>query len=130
LALFLALPGCSGRATVAGKVSYEDGTPVEAGSVIGEATVDGKLVAVQGSVQKDGSFTWGGDREGDGALPGTYKVIVVPVTLSEYQLAQGMTPAVEGKYTKYETSGLTFEVKPGKNEFNITVTKPKGKKAK
>ena len=49
----------------------------------------GKLVAVQGTIQKDGSFTWGGDRQGDGALPGTYKVIVVPPSLSEYELEHG-----------------------------------------
>lgn len=128
LAVFLALPGCgSRRSVVTGKVSYEDGTPVEAGSVIGEATVDGKLVAAQGTIKKDGSFTWGGDREGDGALPGTYKVIVVPESLSEYQLAQGQNPAVDGKYTRYETSGLSFEVKEGRNEFNITVSRPKDK---
>jgi hypothetical protein len=125
-ALLAAAPGCGdGRATVAGKVSYEDGTPVEAGSVIGEATVAGKLVAVQGTIHTDGSFNWGGDREGDGALPGAYKVIVVPVSLSEYQLAQGQTTAIAGKYTKYESSGLSFEVKSGKNEFNITVSRPK-----
>jgi hypothetical protein len=125
-ALLAVTPGCGpGRSAVAGKVSYEDGTPVEAGSVIGEATVNGKLVAVQGTIRSDGSFSWGGDREGDGALPGAYKVIVVPISLSEYQLAQGMTTAVSGKYTKYETSGLSFEVKPGKNEFNITVSRPK-----
>jgi hypothetical protein len=129
LALFVALPGCGpGRAVVTGTVSYEDGTPVKAGIVIGEATVDGKLVAVQADIHKDGSFSWGGDREGDGALPGRYKVIVVPVSLSEYQLAQGQTPAIDGKYGKYETSGLSFEVKEGRNEFNITVTKPKPKK--
>jgi len=92
--------------------------------VIGEATVDGKLVGVQGTI-KNGAFTWGGAKEGDGALPGHYKVIVVPISLSEYQLGQGMTPAVDGKFGKYETSGLSFEVKPGKNEFPIKVTKPK-----
>ncbi|HJZ55399.1 MAG TPA: hypothetical protein VKE74_10595 [Gemmataceae bacterium] len=128
LALVVALPGCgSGRASVTGKVTYNDGTPVEAGSVIGEATVDEKLVAVQGTIRKDGSFSWGGDREGDGALPGTYKVIVVPVSLSEYQLSQGQTTAIDGKYTKYETSGLSFEVKPGRNDFNIKVSRPKDK---
>jgi hypothetical protein len=128
VALFVALPGCgSRRSVVTGKVGYEDGTPVEAGSVIGEATVDGKLVAVQGTIQKDGSFSWGGDREGDGALPGTYKVIVVPVSLSEYQLSQGQTPAIDGKYAKYDSSGLSFEVKEGRNEFNITVSRPKPK---
>jgi hypothetical protein len=130
-ALFLALPGCGpGRSVVAGKVSYEDGTPVEDGSVIGEATVGGKMVAVQGTIRKDGSFTWGGDREADGALPGTYKVIVVPPSLSEYELDHGQRPAIDGKYGKYETSGLSLEVKPGKNEFNITVSRPKDKKAK
>jgi hypothetical protein len=129
LALFLALPGCgSRRAIVTGKVAYEDGTPVEAGSVIGEATVDGKMVAVQGTIQKDGSFAWGGDREGDGALPGTYKVIVVPVSLSEYELEHGQAPAIDGKYAKYETSGLSFEVKEGRNEFNIKVSRPKPKR--
>ena len=124
----LVLVGCgSGRCTVTGKVAYEDGTPVEDGSVIGEATVDGKLVAVQATIQKDGSFSWGGDREGDGALPGQYKVIVVPVGLSEYEQSQGKTPAIDGKYGKYESSGLSFDVKPGRNEFNITVSKPKPK---
>src|SRR5262245_30120355 len=123
--LALIFAGCnSGRCTVTGTVTYEDGSPVEAGSVIGEATVDGKLVAVQGTI-KNGTFSWGGMKEGDGALPGLYKVIVVPISLSEYQLGQGMTPAVDGKSGKYETSGLTFEVKPGKNDFPIKVTKPK-----
>jgi hypothetical protein len=105
-------------------VTYDDGSPVETGNVIGEATVDGKLVGVQGTI-RNGVFSWGGAKEGDGALPGHYKVLVMPMSLSDYQLSQGMTPAIDGKYGKYETSGLSFEVKPGKNEFNITVTKPK-----
>jgi hypothetical protein len=119
------LAGCSsGRSTVTGTVTYDDGTPVESGIVIGEATVDGKPVSVQGTI-RNGAFSWGGAKEGDGALPGHYKVIVVPPDLSEYQLSQGMTPAIDSKYTKYETSGLSFEVKEGKNEFNIKVTRPK-----
>jgi hypothetical protein len=119
------LAGCnSGRCTVTGTVTYEDGSPVDSGNVIGEATVDGKLVGVQGTI-KNGTFTWGGAKEGDGALPGQYKVIVVPPSLSEYQVGQGMTLAIDGKYAKYETSGLSFEVKPGKNEFPIKVSKPK-----
>jgi hypothetical protein len=113
--------------SVSGRVTYDDGSPVEAGSVIGEATVNGKVVAVQGTIKSDGTFSWGGDREGDGAIPGLYKVIVVPVSLSEYQLSQGMTPAVDGRYARYESSGLSFEVKPGPNEFNIKVSRPKPK---
>jgi hypothetical protein len=124
-----AVAGCSGgRCTVTGTVTYEDGSPVESANVIGEATVNGKLVAVQGTV-KNGAFAWGGVKEGDGALPGQYKVIVVPPTLSEYELSQGKIPAISGKFGKYETSGLTFEVKDGKNEFRIKVTRPKPREA-
>ncbi len=119
------LAGCgSGRNTVTGTVTYDDGTPVESGIVIGDATVDGKPVTVQGTI-RNGVFSWGGAKEGDGALPGQYKVIVVPPALSEYEVGQGMIPAIDGKFGKYETSGLTFEVKPGRNEFPIVVTRPK-----
>ena len=125
--LFVATGCGSGRYPVTGRVAYEDGTPVEAGTVIGEATVNGKVVGVQGNIEKDGTFTWGGDRAGDGAFPGLYKVIVMPVALGDSELAEGKRPAVSGKYAKYETSGITFEVKPGKNDLQITVTKPQAK---
>src|SRR5437763_983238 len=117
--------GCgSGRCSVTGMVTYEDGSPVESGTVVGKSAIDGQPVSVQGAI-RNGAFSWGGAREGDGALPGHYEVAVMPPSLSEYQVSQGMTPAIDGKFTKFETSGLTFDVKPGKNEFNVTVTRPK-----
>ena len=125
---FALLTGCgSGRQPVSGKVTYEDGTPVEAGTVIGEATVDGKLVGVQGNIDADGRYTLGGDRAGDGAFPGNYRILVMPVALGDSELAEGKTPSVDGKFGKYETSGIVYEVKLGKNELNITVTRPKSK---
>ena len=129
LLLFVAASGCgTGRYPVTGRVAYEDGTPVEGGMVIGEATVDGKPVSVQGTIETDGRFSWGTERAGDGAPPGTYRVIVVPVALGDAEMAAGKRPAVAGKYTKFVTSGLTFEVKPGqKNELNITVSRPRAK---
>src|SRR6478735_4831142 len=91
--------GCgSGRYPVTGRVTYEDGSPVEAGTVIGEATVDGKAVGVQGNIEKDGTFSWGADRAGDGALPGNYKVAVMPVALGDADLGAGKQPAVDGKF--------------------------------
>jgi hypothetical protein len=118
--------GCgSGRYPVSGRVTYEDGSPAEAGTVIGEAMVDGKLVGVQGNIERDGTFAWGTERPGDGALAGLYRVIVMPVALGDSELAEGKQPAVDGKFTRYDTSGLAFEVKPGRNELNITVTRPK-----
>src|SRR5262249_54224570 len=86
--------GCgSGRYPVAGRATYEDGSPVEGGTVIGEATVNGKLVGVQGNIEKGGTFRWGADRPGDGALPGNYRVIVMPVALGDSELAAGKVPA-------------------------------------
>jgi hypothetical protein len=128
LLLVAVAPGCgSGRYPVAGRVTYEDGTPVEAGTVIGEATVNGRPVGVQGNIESDGSFRWGTERAGDGAFPGSYRVAVMPVALGDSELAAGKSPAVDGKYTRYQTSGITFEVKPGRNELNIVVTRPRPK---
>src|SRR5262245_57297473 len=126
--LALLAVGCaSGRYPVNGRVTYEDGTPVESGTVVGEATVDGKAVGVQGGIGKDGSFSLGTERPGDGAPPGTYKVLIMPRALGDAEMAEGKQPAVAGKYTKFETSGLTLEVKPERNVLNITVSRPKHK---
>ena len=120
--------GCgAGRYPVSGRVTYEDGSPVTDGTVICESAVDGKPVAVQGSIGKDGYYELGADKPGDGALPGSYKVLVMPRALNETELAEGKQPDIDGKYGKYESSGLKLEVKPQKNEFNITVSRPKPK---
>ena len=123
----LALTGCSGRYPVTGKVAYEDGTPVPAGAVIGEAYVNGRQVGVQGNIAADGSFEWGSQTAGDGAPPGEYKVIVMPRALGDAEMSEGKTPDVDGKFTKYDSSGLSFTVKKERNVFNIPVTRPKPK---
>lgn len=125
--LFL-VAGCgTGRYPVSGRVSYEDGSPLEIGTVIGETSVNGKAIGVQGAVGKDGNFSWGTDHPGDGAFPGRYKVLVMPRTPGDSELAAGIKPAVDGKFTRYETSDLIFEVKPENNVLNITVSRPKAK---
>ena len=121
----LAAGGCeAARHPVAGRVTYEDGSPLPEGSVVGEATIDGKKVMAQGEVKPDGTFAWGTGKAGDGARPGKYKVIVLPRALGDSELAKGERPAVDAKFTSHETSGIEFEVKPGPNELKITVAKP------
>jgi hypothetical protein len=123
--LVVAVSGCgSGRYRVAGTVTYEDGSPLTEGTVAGEATIDGKLVAVQGNVHRDGSFTWGTEKPCDGAYPGTYRVIVLPRALGDSEISQGMEPDVDPKFTNYQTSGINFEVKAGRNKLDIKVSKP------
>jgi hypothetical protein len=104
---------------------YEDGSPVTEGIVIGEKAEGGRRVKAQGSLKSDGTFSWGTLRPGDGAEPGKYRVVVVPPAVGELEASQGKVPAVDPKFSKPETSGIDFEVKPGSNELNITVTKPK-----
>lgn len=129
-AVALSACGCGGRAAVTGRVTYPDGSPVESGSVVAEGTVDGKSVLVQGTINKDGTFRLGGDRPGDGVLPGTYKVAVHPVYVSDEERSKGVQPAVAGKYTRYASSGFTLEVPPGGTELNLKVTRPDPRGAK
>jgi len=127
--LFVAIvaAGCGGRYDVTGRVVYEDGSPVPAGTVLAEGTIGGKLVALQGNIEPDGSFTLGGLKPGDGALPGRYRAAVMPVALGDSERAAGKIPAVDGRYGQFETSDLSFEVKPEKNEILLTVRKPKSR---
>ena len=121
--------GCgTGRYPVNGIVHYSDNAPVESGTVIAEASIDGKLVGVQANIEKNGSFHLGGITPGDGALPGNYRVAVMPVTLGDSELAAGKIPSVESKFSRFETSGITFEVKPETNKMDIVVSKPQPKK--
>jgi hypothetical protein len=83
-----------------------------------------KTVMARGTLQPDGTFRLGTNRPGDGAPPGKYRVLVVPRGLTEAEAAK-RPPIIDRKFEKFETSGLTLEVKPGANELLITVTKPK-----
>ncbi len=125
LLLSALISGCgSGLYPVNGRVTYEDGSPVPGGTVIGEAQVEGKMVSAQGAIARDGTFSWGTTSRGDGAWPGSYRVVIMPRALGESERAQGMVPAVASKYTRYESSGIAFEVKAGKNQLNIVVSRP------
>lgn len=129
LAVLAGTAGCgSGRCPVNGRVTYEDGSPLTEGNVMGQMGEGAASVTVQGKVKPDGTFSWGTERLSDGAKPGKYRVAVIPRGLGDAELARGMVPAIDGKFTTFETSGIEFEVKEGKdNQLNITVTKPKGR---
>jgi hypothetical protein len=127
LAFLAGVAGCrGGRYAVHGRVVYEDGSPVTQGLVIGEKAEGDERVRAQGNVQSDGTFSWGTLSPGDGAEPGKYRVVVVPPAVGERAASQGVRPAIDLKFSNPETSGIEFEVRPGKNELNITVTKPNG----
>lgn len=126
--LLVTVIGCNdGRYPVHGKVVYEDGTPLTEGTIVGETGDGAAKVMAQGDIRSDGTFTWGTIRPRDGAVPGKYRVAVLPRALGDSEMAQGMKPAVAQKFTSYETSGIEFEVKAGTNQFTVTVNKPGAK---
>lgn len=124
--IVLGVGGCgSGRYPVSGRVTYDDGSPVTEGTVIGQMGEGPKSVSVQGRIDSSGRFSWGTERPADGAEPGKYLVAVTPRGLSDEEIAKGVPPAVDPKFSNLQTSGIEFDVKPGTNQLNIKVSKPK-----
>ena len=124
--------GCGGNASVTGKVTFADGTPLTEGHVIFESST----LAARGAIQNDGTYSL---RTGDdsGIPRGSYQVSITGFGAASVQSVPGtgggqsgpqMRPVfrespIDRKYYLPETSGLTCEVK-GRTVYNITVEPP------
>jgi hypothetical protein len=116
------LAGCSGQIAVSGTVVYDDGSAVEEGTVCGEM-IGGGSHMVQGSI-KNGAFSLGTSRPGDGVKPGIYKIMVQCRALGDAELAEGKQPAIDKKYGAYETSGLTLDATAATSNVQFVVKRP------
>ncbi len=121
----LLFAGCGGKATapVNGKVKFKDGSDVSvlAGYSLTFESEGAKTSAV-GDIKADGTFklsTFGAD---DGAMPGKYRVAINPPNNPDPDKppTKSKLPA---KYENLDTSGLTAEVKPGKNNIELELDK-------
>ncbi len=138
IALFAAtlmVCGCGGQPTysVAGKVTFRDGTPLTAGQVEFQA-VDRPISAV-GYIAPDGTFELNTIDEADGAFTGTYKVAVKPPpapimdpgqpekTQEELAARKAWFQKVPVRYHSPETSGIELVVgeDASENRFVIVV---------
>jgi hypothetical protein len=106
-----------------GTVTYEDGKPIQEGSVIFIAS---GLPSGRGLIE-DGSFSVGTYEDTDGAVAGTFQVAVIVNPPADYDPDAGKTPvAAKAKYARPETSGIEFEVKPdGANTLKIVLERGK-----
>jgi Carboxypeptidase regulatory-like domain/Bacterial-like globin len=97
----------AGEESVEGKVTYK-GKPLPSGTI---TLVGEKGTAVTGAIAEDGSYKLAG------LQPGTYKVAVATPKVGEKE------PPVKipEKYSDPEKSGLTYEVKKGKQTFDISL---------
>jgi hypothetical protein len=127
----VALSGCGNpKYPVTGKVLFKDGTPLPPGGMIFFSPADpANHTAARAYLEEDGSFTLSTDSEGDGSLVGKFRVSIKPPPQGRGEDdPKSNTHIIDPKYYSGDKSGIELEVKPGKNEFSITVERPaKGK---
>jgi hypothetical protein len=99
-----------------------DGNPLKGGLVSFEPSAPGpsnSCYGAQGTIGADGSYRLtmpsANDGANDGALPGLYRVVVLPGQDTSAQNSN----AIPSKYYSLAGSGLEFEVKPGDNPIDI-----------
>ena len=120
------LTGCSKYCPVSGNVTYPDGTPVTAGTVIFSTPT----TQAKGTIKPDGSYRLTSINPNDGVLPGSYSVYLNAAVLTEPTTVvrpDGRGAKTTVKVTKITTpkfttpnSGITCDVKKSmKFDFQI-----------
>jgi hypothetical protein len=121
-----ATAGCGSGNTspVRGKVVFKDGTPLTGGLVVFRPVDQKVQVTARGDIHPDGTFVLGTYQEADGAIPGKYQAAITPPPRRKVREKAVEGPIIHPRFENYDTSGLEFEVKRGKNDFKIEVEKP------
>ena len=127
--LFLA--GCGSRGPrmypVTGEVVFADGVALQSGIV--EFTAVEQEISSSGRIGPDGKFQLTTISDGDGAVAGEHRAIVIAslgdgLVTHSHDAKTLRRPAK--KFANYKTSGLKFTVKPGeKNHFEVVIERAK-----
>ena len=119
--------GDANRVNVRGKVTFsDDGSPLTRGIVC----VDNDKVMARGTVQPDGSYAIGVEKDGRGIPPGSYKVSIL---FAQEEIPGGApyspryNKLIDDKYASRHTSGIELVIEPSTTLFDITVDRPKTK---
>jgi len=130
LLLTLLLSGCSGNVKVRGTVQFDDGTPLDGGTII---FTDGKAEYL-GRIGTDGRYSLGVLKDGSGIPPGTYRVCVRGMerqtgrvenkrfsgdTGPYFLEVPEMYDIADKKFTDASTSGLSVTVPSGEYSFKV-----------
>jgi len=119
LVLVLAAGGCAEPKfiPVSGKLLFEDGSP--AIGLAGRQVIMERMPVndepnptqqSSGSIDDQGRFTMGTEALSDGVPPGLQRVLITEPSASGDDVPP---PVIDKKYSKFETSGLQYEVKSG-----------------
>lgn len=127
--LFLAGCGSHGPKTypVSGEVVFEDGVVLQGGLV--EFSSAEREMSATGRIGPDGKFRLTTVKDGDGAIAGLHRAIVITTyggdLIQHHHDAKTLRRAAK-KFSSYATSGLKFTVRPGeKNHFRVVVERAK-----
>jgi hypothetical protein len=117
--------GCRGGRSVcpvSGHVQASDGRRPTFGTVEFRADAGGRIAS--GRISHDGSFRLSTFGDGDGAVAGRHRAIIVQVVNTEHLPLEQHHHVldVHPRYARYETSGLAFTIEPGgENYLEIVV---------
>ncbi len=119
------MAGCGGGPPVhpvRGHVQSQDGRRPTFGTVEFKADEGGQIAS--GRIEQDGSFRLTTFADGDGAVAGRHRAIIVQVVNTEHVPLEKHHHVldVHPRYARYETSGLEFTIEPGgQNDLVIVV---------
>lgn len=113
--------GCgSSKESLSGRVTFEDGEPLDKGTV---CFLQDDFLA-RGDIQPDGTYVVGSTEAADGLPPGTYQVYIEGAVVEDLDAPAGVSPVIDEKMTSPETSDLTCDVPTPSGKFDITVARP------
>lgn len=123
--LLTAIVGCSPSATVpvSGSVKFANGQPLVGGLIVFE----GASQPARGNIAEDGSFRLGTLEPYDGAIPGDYKVLIIPTVpdeiLNDAVAVVRYRSAVDRRYQSVQETPLQFTVSDdgSTNSFDIVL---------
>ncbi|MDR1963049.1 MAG: hypothetical protein LBQ50_04665 [Planctomycetaceae bacterium] len=136
LFVFLFVPffvtGCSQNVRVEGTVSFSDGTTIDRGQVIFENDTKTYI----GNIRKNGTFSIGVYKDGEGIPKGHYRAAVTgvfeetpPTSGTKLQLVFP-THLVAGKYRDSKTSGFEFDIQGKTTGISLVVERTKKEEQK
>lgn len=121
LLMVAALGGCSGPniGPIAGTVRFEDGSPVQSGSIEFRSLENGRRYASR--IDPNGRFEPMDASNRAGLPPGEYEVVVVQIVLTEDLAAEDHThgTTVPRRYADYYTSNLRSWVQADQSTVEI-----------
>ena len=108
-----------------GDAQATDGTPLNGGIVsLQPSGKEGPATNARGIVGPDGTFRLTTFKEGDGALPGKHRAIVLSPPPNNKPNEPTPKPNVHKKFGSYDTSGLVVDSTPGPNKITLKVDRP------